>query len=145
MSRTGRIKGIVFLPAFLGIINGCVGIGIPDGQIPVPNDGTPPGDNGTGPGDNGSDLRVTLSVSNPTPRPNESVTLTCSLIGGSVENVSFSFQPSDGRLVVDAVAGTANFIVQESDAGSALNFTCTASDENGAGEPSNIITVIVSS
>ncbi|MEK7731245.1 MAG: immunoglobulin domain-containing protein, partial [Planctomycetota bacterium] len=100
--------------------------------------------NGTDPGDIGADLAVTLLVSNPAPRPNEPVTLTCSLVDGGSANVIFDFQPDDGRLSVDHDAGTASFIVQESDVGAALTYTCTASDENGVGNRSNSQTIIAS-
>jgi len=111
-----------------------------------PIDDAPSSDgNGVDPGDGGTALAVTLRVSNRSPRPNQQVTLTCSLVNGDRANVIFSFQPEDGRLVVDSVAGTARFIVQESDVSLALTFTCTASDESGEGEPSNSQTIIASS
>lgn len=109
-----------------------------------PIDGTPPDGNGVDPGDGGTVLAVTLLVSNPAPRPGEQVNLTCSLVTGGGANVTFNFQPQDSRLVVDPVAGTASFIVQESDIGAALTYTCTASGDNGVGEPSDSQTIIVS-
>ena len=144
MIQTGQIKGTVFLTGLLGLVGGCVGVGVPNGQGPGSNDGTPPGDHMVDPGDSVPDLTVTLRVSNPTPRPNESVSLTCSLVNDSGANVTFNFQPTFGRLVVDHAAGTAGFILDESDVGIALTFTCNAIDENGAGEPSNSQTIVAS-
>lgn len=129
----------VFLAALLGLAGGCVGLGVTG-----PLDGMSPDGNGVDPGNGGTTLAVTLRVSNPTPQPNEEVILTCTLVSGSGANVTFNFHSQDGRLVVDPVAGTARFIVQESDVGVALEFTCTASDENGVGEPSNPQTIIAS-
>jgi hypothetical protein len=140
MIQPSRCKVAVFLTALLGLTGGCVGFGVPG-----PIDGTPPpGGNGPDAGDDGAALAVTLLVSNPAPRPNEQVNLTCSLVDGGGANVTFNFQPEDGRLVVDPDAGTASFIVQESDVGSALTYTCTASDENGTSEPSNSQIIIAS-
>jgi hypothetical protein len=133
MIQPSQCKAAVFLTALLGLAGGCVGLGVTG-----PLDGTQPSDgNGFDPGDGGVDLAVTLRVSNPSPRPNQLVTLTCSLVSGGRANVTFNFQPQDGRLAVDHDAGTARFIVQESDVGVARIFTCTASDENGVGEPSD--------
>ena len=134
-----RLKVTLLLTALLGLSGGCIGIGVPG-----PGDGTPPDGNGTDPGDDGAGLAVTLRVSNPTPQPNEEVILTCALVNGTGANVTFDFQPEVGRLSVDHDAGTARFIVDESDVGVAITFTCTASDENGPGNPSNSETITVS-
>ena len=143
--RPSRFRPAVFLTPLLLLVCGCVGFGVVDGLGPGTDDGAlPPDGNGSGPGDGEAQLAVTIRVSNPTPQPNEQVILTCSLVNTGVPNVTFSFQPSDGGLVVDPDAGTASFIVQEFDVGLALTYTCTASDENGPGEPSNSLTIIVS-
>jgi len=139
MIQPSQCKAAVLLTSFLGLAGGCIGLGVTG-----PIDGTPPDGNGVDPGDDVAHLAVTLLVSNPTPRPNESVRLTCSLVNVGGASVSFNFQPQDGRLIVDPVAGTASFIVQESDVGAALTYTCTASDENRVGEPSNSQTIIAS-
>lgn len=144
MIRSSRIAGAVFPAALLGIIAGCIGLGALDGEDPGSNNGMTPGGNGTDPGDDRADLRVTLRVSNLTPQPGELVVLTCTLVDRTSTDVTFNFRSTIGRLVVDAIAGTARFIVDESDAGAALTFTCTASDANGSGEPSNSLTIIVS-
>ncbi len=135
-----RFGVAVLLTALLGLTGGCIGFGVPG-----PIDGTPPPDgNGPDPGGNGANLAVTLRVSNPNPQPNEEVILTCALVNDSGANVTFDFQPQDGRLSVDHDAGTARFIVDESDVDVAITFTCTASDENGPGNRSNSLTIIVS-
>ncbi len=140
MIQPSQYMASVFLAALLGLAGGCIGLGVTG-----PLEDTPPSDgNGGDPGDGGGNLAVTLRVSNPTPRANQLVTLTCTLVSGNRDNVTFNFQPQDGRLIVDPDAGTARFIVQESDVGVARTFTCTASDENGVGEPSNPQTITAS-
>ncbi len=139
MIRQSQSNVVFLLTALLGLAGGCFGLGVTG-----PLDGTTPDGNGSDPGDDGAALSVTLRVSNPTPQPNEEVILTCTLISGSGANATFDFQPTIGRLIVDRTAGTASFIVNESDVGVALEFTCTASDENGAGEPSDPQTIIAS-
>jgi hypothetical protein len=134
-----RLTIAACLAALLKLLTGCPGtVGPGTGGGPGPTDGLPP------PGD-GTTLRVTLSVSNPTPQPNEQVTLTCALTDVGSGNVTFDFQPADGRLIVDHAAGTADFIVQESDVGLAMTFTCTASDGGGTSPPSSPRTIIPSS
>jgi len=140
MIHANRLTLAALLINLLGLVGGCIGFGVPG---PIDGD-TPPDGNGSDPGDGGADLAVTLRVSNPTPQPFEQVTLTCSLVNQVSANVTFDFQPNLGRLVVDHDAGTARFIVDESDVGVAIAFTCTASDENGAGDPSNSQTIIAS-
>ena len=135
-----RFSFTFLLIALLGLTGGCIGFGVPG-----PIDGTPPPDgNGTEPPNDGANLAVTLRVSNPTPQPFEELILTCTLVNGGGADVTFDFQPDLGRLSVDHDVGTASFIVDQSDVGVAITFTCTASDESGAGEPSNSQTVIVS-
>jgi hypothetical protein len=134
-----RLTIAACLTALLGLLTGCGGtIGPGTGIGPGPTDGLPPPGNGT-------NLSVTLSVSNPTPRPNEQVTLTCRLTNAGDGNLTFDFQPAGGRLVVNHAAGTAGFIVQESDVGVAMTFTCTASDGGGTSPPSDPRTIIPSS
>jgi hypothetical protein len=124
------------LTALLGLIAGCGEVGPGNGGGPDPTGGLPP------PGGDGTTLNVTLSVSNPTPQPNEQVTLTCALTNVGDGNVTFDFQPADGRLIVDHAAGSAGFIVQESDVGVAMIFTCTANDSSGTSAPSDPQTII---
>ena len=145
MVRPVRFAVAAVSLAFAGVAPGCVELGPVNGGRPGSGNGlSPPDDNGAEPPDDEVNLSVTLRVSNPTPRANEQVTLTCMLTDGRAENVTFNFQPADGRLVVDPAAGTASFIVQESDVGVALIYTCTASDQNGTSEPSNSQTIIAS-
>ena len=103
-----------------------------DGSLPPNDDQNEP----DGPGD--SDIPVvTLSVSNPAPQLNEEVLLMCSLVGGDADAVTFDFQPDYGRLIVDRRRGTATLIIDPTDIGSTLEFTCTATNEAGTSEPSN--------
>ena len=91
------------------------------------------------------DLPVaSLAVSNSTPGLGESVVLTCTRDGGRVAGTTFDFQgggPVGGRLVVNSAAGTASFVVEESDLGVGLVFTCTATNENGTGVASREVLV----
>ncbi len=137
--RRSRLRNAAGLTALLGLIAGCGEVGPGNGGGPGPTDGLPP------PGGDGTTLNVTLNVSNPTPQSNEQVTLTCALTNGGDGNVTFDFQPADGRLIVDHAAGTAGFIVQESDVGVAMTFTCTASDSSGTSAPSDPQIIIPSS
>lgn len=85
-----------------------------------------------------------LSVPNPTPGLDETVDLRCSRAGGAVTGTTFDFQgggPVGGRLVVNSAAGTASFVVEESDLGVGLVFTCTATNENGTGVASREVLV----
>jgi hypothetical protein len=54
---------------------------------------------------------------------------------------SFEFEPEFGRLIVSAATGRASFIVDASDVGVALSFTCTATNANGASDSSNRVLV----
>ena len=80
---------------------------------------------------------VRLSVSNPAPQVNEEVLLTCSVVSDDIDGVTFDFQPADGRLFVDHTAGTATFIVEQTDIGVVFGFTCTGATEDGTSQPSN--------
>ncbi|MFQ5413038.1 MAG: hypothetical protein ACE5E6_01130 [Phycisphaerae bacterium] len=86
--------------------------------------------------------RVTLTVTNPTPNLLEEVQFLCVVEGGSAEGVTFAYQPDDARLVVDSATGVASIIVQESDLGVGVTFTCTGTNASGTGPPSLPQTVI---
>jgi len=88
--------------------------------------------------------RVSLTVSNPVPQLNETVLFRCTLLSGNDTDLSFTFQPSFGRLIVNETDGTATFVVDESDIGSSQSFTCTATNRVGEGPPSNSIVVVAS-
>ena len=111
-------------------------------------DPTPSPDNGGSEPDGEVDPTipvVSLAVSNPTPQVNEEVIFRCAVASGGMGNVTFDFQPRDGRLFVNSVAGTATFIVEEADVGVAFTFTCTATSEAGTSEPSNAQTIVPTS
>jgi len=112
-------------------------------------DNETPSDNGNGnanANDNGSGttLVVNLIASNTTPGLNESVALLCITTPPNADAV-FSFQPAGRRLTVDAEAGVATFIISESDLGSELSFTCTASIGDNVSEPSNPVVILPTS
>ncbi len=106
------------------------------GDDAPPSDGDNSGADNTGDGPNGIPV-VSLSLSNPNPQPNEQVLLSCAVVGESDGDVTFDFQPSSGRLFVNERAGSALFIVEESDIGTAFSFTCRATSEQGTSAPSN--------
>jgi hypothetical protein len=101
-------------------------------------DGDPNGSDGTAP-------FVTLTVSNPTPQINEEVSLVCTVVAGTGTGTSFDFQPDDGRLIVNPATGLALLVVSELDVGSALTYTCTATNTNGTSQPSTAVTIFPTS
>ena len=116
----------------------------------VPVELLPNGSNGGGdsiPDDGGGSVpdqvvpRVVLTVSNPTPHVNEEVLLSCTVLAGASPATTFAFQPTDGRLLAGSSSGTATFLVGESDIGVAHAYTCTATNEAGTSEPSNVQTI----
>ncbi|RME39202.1 MAG: hypothetical protein D6788_05940 [Planctomycetota bacterium] len=119
------------------------------GTTRPPGGGAPPTDNadGGGSGDagaGGGDVitpQVVLDVSNPAPQLNEELQLVCRVVNNAGGMIRFEFQPDDGRLVVDHEAGTAVLVIEPSDIGQTFDFTCTASNEAGTSNPSNVQTV----
>ena len=90
--------------------------------------------------------RVVLIVTNPTPQLNEQVVLQCSVLGADTRETTFGFQPDDGRLWVNHTAGTASFVIEETDVGGpGLTFTCTATNAAGTSEPSNQVVIMPTS
>ena len=118
----------------------------PSGQNPANGTEPPDADDGTptGGGDvNQSDRpTVRLSVSNPSPLPNEEVQLRCTLQSGSTDGLIFAFQPTTARLTVDRQQGTASFVVDQSEVGIETTFTCTATNSAGTSPVSNPATII---
>ncbi len=111
------------------------------GVIVPPNgndDGEPPDGNGGNP----DPPEVRLTVTNPAPLPNETVVLTCSVVNDADGPFEFTFEPTFGRLIVNASTGQASFIVDASDAGIAFEFRCRASNDAGSGPASNRVIVI---
>jgi hypothetical protein len=123
---------------------GCVefaallGVAHPGGVTDGPAGGESNGDSQP-PDSGGSDTIpvVRLAVSNPNPLTGEEVLFTCTLVDGDAENVTFAFQSTADRLVVDPQAGTASYIVEQSDVAVELPVTCTATNAAGTSEPSN--------
>jgi hypothetical protein len=103
-------------------------------------------DNGTIPppdNDNaGQAPTVTLRASNQTPGLGEEVVLRCSIVSVDSSPATFAFQSSFGRLSVDEQAGTARFTVEESDLGTEITATCTATNDFGTSRPSNRVTIL---
>jgi hypothetical protein len=95
------------------------------------------------PGDRPS---VRLTVNNSQPFVGDQVDLTCSVLPGEISaGVIYNFEPTSARLVTNPTAGTAFFIVDQSDVGIELVFTCTGTNLAGTGEPSNSVSVFPSS
>jgi hypothetical protein len=123
-----------------GLVAGCVAIQrVLEQLVSDGADGLPNGD-GDGTGD-GLPV-VTLQVSNVTPQLNEEVLLTCLLVSGDSTSLSFDFEPRFGGLIVNEQAGTASFIVSETDIGVSRALTCTATNDVGTSAPSNEQVVI---
>jgi hypothetical protein len=126
----------------IGVLGGCFAPtgGGADGTNPPgedqANDNRPPSA-GNGGGTSGRELTVRLEVSNPTPGVDETVLFRCALVEGDAAGVTFSFQPVDPRLIIDERAGTAVLVVSESDVGSQIGLTCSATDGSKTGEPSS--------
>lgn len=140
-STRAALIASAFLLIFIISLTGCVELQALISGTPLngtrPGDGTG-GDNGDG--NNGTGVNVpvvALSVSNPVPALNETVVLTCNIVGGDATNARFSFDPDFGRLNVDDRLGTARFIVLENDIGVNFTFRCSATTAGGASAPSN--------
>ena len=141
MVRTALIV-LAFL-AFAALGTGCAELQVILQAILDPSTANGSGEDG-GDGADGSAIPVvTLTVSNPTPQLNEEVILRCSVVGDGDGPVTFDFQPDDPRLVVNQSAGTASFVVQETDiSGAGFAFTCTATTTAGTTLPSNEVVII---
>lgn len=87
-------------------------------------------------------FEVELMVSNETPEVGEEVILTCVVTSGSPEGVMFTFQPEGERLVVDAEAGRATFVVDESDVDIAFEVQCAAENTAGQSAVSETVTIV---
>ena len=113
----------------------------PDGADDAPDDGA----------DNGSDLALGLMVSNPSPRVSgqlsEAVLLTCQVTDGDLGGATLEFRGPVDRLVAGQSASTtstltASLVVDESNVGEALLFSCVAVDSSGILSNSNEVFII---
>ncbi len=124
---------------FAFLVAGCIGLGDGGGN------GTPDGSGNdnitTPPPPDDVALRVMLVASNTTPTLGEEVFLRCMIVEGDASNPTYRFQPNTRRLIVDAMAGTASFIVEEVDLGTELLATCTVTTDAGTSEPSNRVSI----
>lgn len=111
------------------------GSGNGTGGAPDNGDNSPDGDTGGVP-------VVRLMASNVSPQTGEEVVLNCDLISGSTQNLVFDFRPRSSRLIADVRSGRAIFVVDQTDIGIAQTFTCSASNVNGNGNASNLVTFI---
>lgn len=93
-------------------------------------------------GDGGATPQVGITAIPSTPGVGETVTLMCSVVGGETTGVTFEFQTSDGRPLDPFNADTATFVVDETDVGTSLEFTCTGAAAAGTGPPSVPVIVI---
>lgn len=87
-------------------------------------------------------LIVTLEASNTSPNVGEAVILTCVVFGVGAQGATREFAGSIDRLDIDELSGTATFIPDASDLGTALAFTCTATGTDGTSFTSNEVLVI---
>ena len=99
-------------------------------------------DNDAQPIDDGATPQVGIAAIPSTPAVGETVTLTCSVVGGESTGVTFEFQTSDGRPLDPFNADTVTFVVDETDLGTSLEFTCTGATDAGTGPPSVPVIVI---
>ncbi|MBI3835817.1 MAG: hypothetical protein HY287_15940 [Planctomycetes bacterium] len=111
------------------LISGC-GVWVPAPGV------EPPVDGGTG----GGTPRAVLSASNTTPVENQSVTLTCRVQNSTSQVTRYDFNPTTG-LVINHGGGTASFIVKQTDLGTTLRFTCSATLTTGAQLTSDSIAI----
>jgi len=129
-----RVTCILLIVGIAGLGTGCAGIQSILQEILAPSNGD---------GNDPATLTARLTVSNPTPQLNETVTLQCSAVGDASGAVSFEFQPDDSRLAVNSTTGRASFVIQESDiSGAGFSFTCTAESDAATSLPSNAIIII---
>jgi len=135
---------VIIIPLVCWVAFSLLGCRITIPPPPLPNgsgDGSPP--DGGGGGDGGSDQvpLVSLQASNTTPQLNEQVVLQCSIVSGGNGSTRFAFQPTLGRLIVNANTGRATFIVSETDLSVSFQFTCTAENDAGISDPSNEVVI----
>ncbi len=147
MSRNMTILAIAWLTTLGCAGGGCVEIAfILRGGSGSSADGggaTDPFGNSGSVGGNTDGVPVArLTASNTSPSVQEEVVLTCTRIAGDATGITFAFAPDNGRLAVNERQGTASFIVSESDVNQEFVFTCTATNDAGAGGPSNSVVII---
>lgn len=123
--RVRKLASGVTLVALACLTFGCSAL--PQPPDPVGNDGPPV---------------VRLSVDNPAPGLSESVLLQCTLSSGSTGGLEYSFSPEVNLISINRRNGTATFIVNQTDLGLAILFSCRARNDQGTGPGSNIVTVI---
>ena len=93
----------------------------------------------------GRTMTLVLTVSNPNPKVDgdftEQVTFQCEPVGGSGGVTEIVFGGDTDRLVVDYLSGSAFMILDASDVGRTLSFTCSARDSRGETLTSNEVLV----
>ncbi len=143
----GHFAALLGLVALLAPMGGCIEFG--EGLFgPAPNPDGPPrfGDDFITPGGNDQPAtdapRVRLDVSNPSPALDETVELRCMVVDADSDGVTFAFQPDDGRLLADAQAGVASFIVDASDISIGISYTCTGTNEFGTSAASDPVLIL---
>ena len=141
-----RWTNLVSLLTVLVSLAGCVELGL----VPPPSagdgDGSPGlNENSDQPPPAGDPPIVTLSASNTTPNLGEEVVLTCRQVGGdmtAMDGVRFDFQTTGRSLNVNALAGVARFVVDESDLNAAFSVSCSATNDAGTGASSNTLVIL---
>lgn len=128
------------------VLPACVEFGLVSGDALITGGSGPTSsgtDNNAQPTDNGGATpQVGIAAVPSTPAVGETVTLSCSVVGGESTGITFAFQTSDGRALDPFNADTATFVVDETDVGTSLEFTCTGASAAGTGPPSVPVIVI---
>jgi len=102
-----------------------------------------PGDNTANGGDTSTPpaFTVQLEVSNPTPQVDEQVSFQCVASGTFTRPLSYAFDSNTDRLQTNPSAGTASLIIAQSDQGSTILISCTATDADGQEATSSAVRI----
>ena len=130
---------LLTLALLVGPTSGCFYLQYLDGRLPSSQDDTT-ADAGDSPATGLPTVR--LSASNVTPIAGETVQLTCGVIAGNTEGVYFEFLPDLERLTVDEEAGTATFIIDDTDIATTFEFTCRAVTDTETGTASAAVLIV---
>lgn len=134
---SGRSKGAsragapsLWCFGWIALAAGCVPVHIPGADTGTGGDTTTP-----------PAFTVQLEVSNPTPQVDEQVSIQCVASGTFTQPLSYAFDSSTDRLQTDPSAGTASLIIAQSDRGSAISISCTATDADGQQATSSVVRI----
>ncbi len=134
---------LLIVIAAVAVVGGCVELATLIGGAGATDGGSSSGGSFGGGGgappilDGGDTVPVVrLTVSNTVPQVSEEVILTCERVSGSTAGIVFAFQTTFDRLDAPQGQSEASFVVDQSDIGRELMFTCTATNEAGTSQPS---------